>query len=121
MRRFRLSCPICDHEWEEDSVLTKEDRTSDMKEDAAEYAVLGFMWAGFAFALLFLCGSFAYLAIHIAGDGALVFLLAAVLFLCGGRVLFGGMFRYRAAAEGQLRWWKTIQRPQQPTRSRDDD
>jgi len=47
MRRFRLACPECGHEWEEQSHLTTSDKLADARSQVGEYLFMAIAWAIF--------------------------------------------------------------------------
>lgn len=117
MRRFRMVCIECGHEWEEVSVLTAADRRADFREELGQTLVMAFMWGGLMLALLALVGSFVYIGVRATGEPFFGFILGGLFVLCGGGAMFfKGAFRHREAAKGRVFWWRSIEHPQQPDR-----
>jgi hypothetical protein len=117
MRRFRVVCTECGHEWEEVSVLTREDRIADAREELGQTLVMGFMWAGLICMLTVLVGSLIYGAVMATGQPFFGFILGGLFVLCGGgAIFFKGAFHHREAAIGRVFWWRSIEHPQQPDR-----
>src|SRR6187399_1020081 len=67
MRRWRMLCTECGHEWEEENVLTAADKLADLKTLAAEYAVMGFMWGGLLLCLFLTVGLFLFAGMWFIG------------------------------------------------------
>src|SRR6188508_1835407 len=73
MRRWRMACPECGHEWEEETVLTAADKLADARSAASEYLVMAVMWAGLALTVGLVIGFFLFVGWWIAGgSGGLI-------------------------------------------------
>jgi hypothetical protein len=103
MRRWRMACPECGHEWEEETVLTLEDKLADVGSSIGEYAVMAFLWAGLIALPLVFGGLIVYLAWSLTGSvlGAVLVILFGFLLL----LFYGGVLRSRYdEVERILRW-----------------
>jgi hypothetical protein len=82
MRRWRMVCPDCAHEWEEPSNRTIADAISDARTSLGEYAVMAIIWTGMAVGLALLVGLplvLLYLVSRSAGWTDAVTLVAAAV------------------------------------------
>jgi len=102
MRRWRMACPECGHEWEEETVLTAADKLADARSAASEYAVMAVMWAGLAMTVGLVVGFFLFVGWWIAGGigGLMVGVLLLLLMLAAGSMTRGHNERAARAA-----WW----------------
>src|ERR1044072_5154195 len=92
MRRWRMACNGCGHEWEEESVVTAADKLEQVKTEAAEYAVMALMWAGLVLTVGAVIGFFIFVGFwFVGGAGGLVVGTVLLLMLA----CLGGMARSR--------------------------
>ncbi len=102
MRRWRMACNECGHEWEEETVLTAADKLAHARTDAAEFVVMAFMWAGLLLTVGAVIGLFVFLGVwFIGGIGGIVVAVVLLLLLLG----LGGMARSRNERMAQYAWW----------------
>jgi len=102
MRRWRMACPECGHEWEEETVLTAADKLADARSAASEYAVMAIMWAGLALTIGLVLGFFLFVGWWIAGGiGGLVVGVLLLLTMVG----VGSMTRSHNERAARYAWW----------------
>jgi hypothetical protein len=102
MRRWRMLCTECGHEWEEASERSAADKLADARTEVGEYIVMAMMWGGLLLLIGLVLGGSVLLGIWIAGTtGGLV--LAA--FLIPLLLVMGGASRGRNEAMARYSWW----------------
>ena len=87
MRRWRLICSECGHEWEEESNRSFADKLSDMRSTLGEYVLMAVMWCGLLAGLAFLLGLpliLLYIVSNAAGWTTGVTIVAAVVLVAVG-------------------------------------
>jgi hypothetical protein len=102
MRRWRMSCNECGHEWEEETVLTAADKLADAKAKATEYVVMALMWLGLLACICLTVGLFIFLGLWLVGGLRGLILGMFVLLLLGG---LGGMAGARNERVAQYTFW----------------
>ena len=103
MRRWRLACPECGHEWEEETVLTTADKLADARTAAAEYLVMAFMWGGLLLILGLVIAFVVWIGTWLAGGSAGLVLAA---FLIPLLLVIGGTTRSRHETLARYEWWR---------------
>jgi len=102
MRRWRMACPECGHEWEEETVLTAADKLADARSAASEYLVMAVMWAGLALTVGLVIGFFLFVGWWIAGgSGGLIVGVLLLLIMVG----LGGAMRSHNERAARAAWW----------------
>jgi hypothetical protein len=102
MRRWRMACNECGHEWEEETVLTTADKLEHARTEAAEFAVMALMWAGLLVIIGAVVGLFLFIGLWLVGViGGIVVAGLVLLMLLG----LGGMARARNERMAQYAWW----------------
>jgi hypothetical protein len=101
MRRWRMACNECGHEWEEETVLTAADKLEHVRTEAAEFAVMALMWAGLLLTVGAVVGFFLFVGFWFIG-GASGLIVGVVLLLM--LAVVGGMARSRNERMAQYSW-----------------
>jgi hypothetical protein len=114
MRRWRMACSECGHEWEEPTVLTTGDKLSSLKTDFFEYIFMGIGWAVLLALVASVAGFFVFVFILIAGrsgPGAAVVIVGIIAILVVWSAI---IMRPSREASERLQWWvPTWKGPQQ--------
>lgn len=106
MRRWRMLCPECGHEWEEESVRTLADKLADARTEAWGFVFLGLAWSvliGFAGLI---AGLFVLLYVWLHNHGASVAGAIAVVVLAVVVIgMLAAMLRPSRDVEARYQWW----------------
>jgi hypothetical protein len=117
MRRWRMLCPECGHEWEEESVLSLGDKLSDLRTEAWGFIFLALAWATIIAFGLAILGLLVLFYVWLKNIGATT-ISAALIVVFGLFVLtmIAMMLRPSREIEARYQWWVT---PWRNNRERD--
>jgi hypothetical protein len=105
MRRWRMACPECGHEWEEATVLTTGDKVSNVTSQIGEYV---FMAVGWGVVLLFCAAVIAIFvigAVRATERGGLANGLVVVAVFLILTIGIAGFTRRNQESGARVTWW----------------
>ena len=106
MRRWRMLCPECGHEWEEQSELSWGDKAEHIRSEAWGYLFIALAWAVLLACAGAIVGLFVLLFVWVTGLGAsLVGGLVIVGFVVFILLGYAALMRPSMEATSRYQWW----------------
>jgi hypothetical protein len=106
MRRWRLACPECGHEWEEASQLGAGDRITRFRDDAFEHLFLWACWAGVTAIVLFVGAIFVIGFLRVAERGGVGVALPLIAFLVVVILIVAALCRPFYEHQERMMFWR---------------
>jgi hypothetical protein len=105
MRRFRLACPECGHEWAEESHLTASDKLADARSQIGEYLFMLLSWAILLAFIAMVLAIFVIGAVRATERGGLATGLTVVAIFVVIIVAIAGFTRRNMEIAERNVWW----------------